>query len=204
VVVVLALVAGFMARAGVFSAKGSPTSTTKGTANSSMTWKTFRDGDGLYTLQMPIDWQVQSTVDEGTTGLGSQGSIPMDQEMVALGATLSAGPAPSVSVSIIATPIPNSALAHSYYCGAFPGPPSTQTFDGISTTSMGPGTWLFNSARAHFQIDATIPGVMVPANFGPAEPTAIPLSPAQLATAKTNINEILTSFQLTDPKPLAC
>ena len=58
----------------------------------------------------------------------------------------------SVNVHIQATPIVRGALAHSYYCGDTLAFPSSQKFDGISATSLGPSTWFFTSADAYFSV----------------------------------------------------
>jgi hypothetical protein len=156
---------------------------------------------------MPTDWQVQTNVNHGTIGLAGQGSIPQTMEMVTLGTDPAAGVG-AVNVRIESTLIVSGALAHSYYCGDVLGFPSSQKFDGISATSLGPSTWFITSTDAHFQIDATIPGVLEPPHTSPVEliplPTATPLPAAQVATDQTDVNDVLASFQLTNPKPLAC
>lgn len=66
------------------------------------------------------------------------------------------------------------------------------------------GMWFFTIQNANFQIDVTVPGVVVPTTFGPPPPKATPIPAAWLATDKTEVNTMLVSFQPTDPRPLAC
>jgi hypothetical protein len=83
----------------------------------------------------------------------------------------------------------------------------TAIFNGYPADTMLTAVIMFESANAHFQIDETIPGVIVPLNPGgvlnpPPPPTAAPA--ATVTADKALIATMLASFQPTDPHPLAC
>jgi hypothetical protein len=207
--VVVALIAALLARAGVLTSKG-PASNPVGPAN----WQTFRDGLGLYTLRMPSSWRPTES-SKTTEHVGSRyGEFSDPLEFVTVSDPAQGGA--SASVSIVAGPIEKTAFEHGYYCGQeqsyathYPHLPNVpKTFHGYAVAYLGPATLLFDSAGAHFQVDTEIPGVLEPMHSSPLEstpvPTATPLPATLVATDQTIVNEILASFQPTDPKPMAC
>jgi hypothetical protein len=208
--VVFALIAVLLARAGALTSNGSATS-----SGVPANWQTFRDGLGLYTLRMPPAWrptESSTTIQHVGTGYGE---VADPLEFVTVSDPAQGGG--SASVSIVAGPIEKTAFEHGYYCGqdqfyATPSPNFPKTFHGYDAQYLAPGTVLFDSAGAHFQVDTEIPGVLEPwrasyPNFDPEStpvPTATPL-PAALVTAdQAIVNGILAAFQPTDSKPMAC
>jgi hypothetical protein len=66
--------------------------------------------------------------------------------------------------------------------------------------------WILESYNAHFQIDSTIPGVLVPFNSGgPMNPPPTPTAPPQATVTADQalLSAILASFKPT-AKPLPC
>lgn len=194
--VVFALVAVLLLRAGVATASRPVSS-----GGPSPNWQTYHDPFGLSTLQLPPGWTAQ--IQPVTTWYieGSK-SERLSVEWVTL-SDPSQGTG-SAQFRIVAYPI-KTAFDHQYYC-RHPSDTLGHDFSPMSLSTMGnrDAVWLFNTENAAFQIDVTIPGVLVPVNFGPPPPPATPLPVSWVATDQTEVNEMLTSFQPTDPKPLTC
>ncbi len=168
-------------------------------------WQIFSDPLGLYTLRFPPEWTAQNYTTYATFG-DRDGSATDPWESVTFrDPSLGTG---SVSVSIAAGPIENTAFEHQWYCQAWPGRDTTGLFHSFPAGYMIPAGWLFETGNAHFQIDVTIPGVIGPID-GDAisvtpKPTATPLSPIQVATDLTDVSGILDTFHPSDLEYLAC
>ena len=168
-------------------------------AGTSSKWQTYRDPFGLYTLQLPPGWVAQVTTSSVSYG-DSSGSATTQIEMVTFDEP-SQGTG-SAHLYTIAWRI-KTTFDHQFYCG-----PSTlrQGFSPMTLNTFGQsGVSLFVTEDAYFQINVTIPNdlvqepdVLIP----PPTPTAVPISWS--ATDQTVVNQMLVSFQPTDPKPLAC
>ncbi|MGH2501007.1 MAG: hypothetical protein ACRDID_00680 [Ktedonobacterales bacterium] len=164
-------------------------------------WRVYHDPLGLFTMRLPLSWSATSSL--GTFSEGGPGGSDSGQTE---GITFSdpALGAASPRIEVFAQQIHNPALVCS---AAKPGYTSTTTFDGYPADESLPAVILFGSGNAHFQLDETIPGVLVPENpGGPMNPpTPLPPPPAATATAERGlIVAALTTFLPTDAKPLTC
>jgi hypothetical protein len=191
--IMAALAAVLLARASVFTTRPSA-----GSGGASISWQTYHDSFGLFTLQVPSDWMART--EPATTWYGTPtASTPVSFDMVTFNDP--AQGAGSAHVWITAYPI-KTAAARQYYCLQ---PSDLQRFAPRTLSSMEPGgAWLFTTENASVQIDVGIPGVVMPARFGSPRPTGTPLPAPWLATDKREVNTMLVSFQPTDTKPLAC
>jgi hypothetical protein len=165
------------------------------------TWQTFRDKLGTYTLRFPPGWTAQGGVGAGGTVADNSGSGTLTQEGFHF--TDPSQGTGSAEVFISVNPI-KTAFDHQWFCQAFPAKDMHDTFHGLSAQYTGDATWIFETGNAHFQVDVTIPGVLVPVNFGPPPLPATPLPASWIATDQTDVQGILASFQPSNPKPLAC
>lgn len=194
--VVLALAALLAARAGIF------TMHRLGEGSTSPNWQTYHDPDNLFTVQLPSRWTVH--VELSTAGFGDRSvSVTETIEMITF-ENPSQGTG-SAKLWVVAYPI-KEASAHQYYCQVAS---ELQAFTPMSLSSMAHSgaIRLFTTDTASFQVDVTIPGVLTPETFGNgpyAAPTPTPLPSSWVATDQTEVNQMLASFQPTDPKPFAC
>lgn len=170
-------------------------------------WRMYRDPLGLYSMRIPANWTASVTTGSFTMGSRS-GSFSGKSEDVQFSDPRQ-GDA-SARIQIHAEQI-NSAFGREWYCAA-PSPSSQKnsTLNGYPADEFQPGTvWMLESYDAHFQIDVSIPGVVVPFNPGgpmipnPPPPTPTPLSQTMVKADRTIIATALASFQPT-AKPLTC
>ena len=161
-------------------------------------WHTYHDPFGLFTLRVPPGWATHFAPTTGTFG-DRNGRETERVDMVSFD-----NPAQgtgSAYVLVIAYPI-KTAFDHQYNCQQ---PANNQRFTPLTLSGMEPsGYQLFTTETATFQVDVSIPGVVIPVGFGPATPVPTPLPATWVATDKTEVNEMLVSFQPTNPKPLTC
>ena len=170
-----------------------------GGGGTSQNWQTYHDPDDLFTVQLPPGWTAQ--VESSTAAFGDR-SISVSESIEMITFDDPSQGTGSAKLGVIAYPIKD-ASAHQYYCGISS---DLQPFSSMNLSSMAHtgALRLFTTDTASFQVDVTIPGVLVPANFGPPPPPATPLPSSWLATDQTEMQVMLTSFQPTDPKPLSC
>ena len=187
--VVAALAAVLLARAGLLAGSG----------GASRYWQPYHDPFGLFTLRVPPGWTVQ--VEPTTGGFGDRHGI-VTERMDNVSFDDPAQGTGSAYVSVFAIPL-QTALAHQTFCRDVN--TTLQPFAPATLSSLEPsGVWLFTTENASFQVDVSIPGVVMPTTFGPPPPPATPIPAAWVATDKTDVNALLVSFQPTDPKPLTC
>jgi hypothetical protein len=184
-------------------------------------WQLYHDPLGLYTLRLPPGWTVQSNTSYENYRQGAESATEPIEFVTFSDASQGTGAA---SVSIVTGHISNTAFELSRYCGesveyqhnnavyeylrnnaVFP----DRQFHGFPTWYMDPATVLFITGTGHFQLDVSIPGVLVPLTSGELmhstpQPTATPLPASWIAADQVTVGEILASFQSTDPKPLSC
>ncbi|MGH2503472.1 MAG: hypothetical protein ACRDID_13280 [Ktedonobacterales bacterium] len=165
------------------------------------TWQTYHDPQGLFSMRLPPGWTAQSDIGSYSEGDRSGGFSGQTEDVLFRDPSRGAG---GTSLGLYAQQIPNSSVAQSMRCGAnwAMGP----TLSDAQTARTLPSLFFYESGDAHFQIDVTIPGVIVPDGPGgsmnpPPPPTAAPA--ATVTADEALINTLLSSFQATDP-PLAC
>lgn len=165
-------------------------------------WQTYHDPSGLFSVQMPSEWTVQ--VSTSTESFGDNtGSATETEEMIrfsdpALGEA-------SAQVYVSASPIQSDFERH-WYCQSF-GQANPLPHD-IPPETLSPGPFLFNTANAHFQVSAVIPGVLGPPHTSPVftspPPTPTPLPSQTVAVDRTVLSMILGSFLPANSTPLFC
>jgi hypothetical protein len=179
--------------------RGTSANRSGGSAVVPANWQTFHDKLGFYSLRFPRGWTAQGGSGPGPTEGDSSGSITLTAEGFHF--TDPSEGTGSAEVYIFTTPIPlNTAWDRQYFC--YTSPQYRTAFHGlpaIGTRSV----YLFDTGNASFQIDVTIPGVLVPISFGPPPPAATPIPTSWITTDQADVHGILNSFQPTDPKPLA-
>lgn len=205
--VVVALLAGFGALALSKHSGNNPLTlapqSVPGSTGSTAGWQLYHDPLNLFTLRLPPGWTAKNG-DLGSYTEGNRdGSFSGQSEYITLSDP--ARGAGSTNLSVSASQIPNSPIALTMNCEWRTH--ESATFNGYPADTTLPAVILFESANAHFQIDETIPGVIVPINSGgalnpPPPPTAAPA--ATVTADKALIATMLTSFRPTDPHPLAC
>ena len=186
--VVVGLVALLVVRAGISS------------AGTSSKWQTYHDPFGLYALQLPPGWAAHVTTSTASYGDNS-GSATIKTETVSYDDP-SQGTG-SAHVYTLAYPIKTS-FDHQFYCQPSSLKQGFSPMTLIKFEHLG-GLSLFETEDAYFQINVTIPNVLMQEPdvlIPPPTPTAVPASWS--ATDQTVVNQMLSSFQPTDPKPLAC
>jgi hypothetical protein len=193
--VVVALVAVLLVRAG---AGGTSASQPGGRGVVPANWHTFHDKLGLYTLRLPPGWTAQGGVGVGPTEGNSSVSVTLTIEGFHF--TDPSQGTGSAEVYIAAYPL--NAADRQFMCATTSQTsyPPFNGLQGIGSRSL----YLFGTENAQFQIDVTIPGILVPVNFGPPPPAATPLPASWIATDQTDVHGILATFQPTDSKALAC
>jgi hypothetical protein len=195
VALVIALLAAF---GGVALWRSGP-----GVTLSTITWQTYHDPLGLFTVRLPPGWTA--SVMMGWFGEGDRTASMSGRDESVTFSDPSLGQA-SASFSAYAYPITNLALAQSMECTSRSD--ETGTFNGYPATPYGPPTILFESGDAHFQIDETIPNVLEPPSMAhahpPFPPTPTPLPASTVASDRALLSDALASFRPTDPHPLAC
>jgi hypothetical protein len=196
-VVVAALAAVLLGRAGVFS-----TSLAAGSGGTPQSWQTYHDPLGLFTLRLPPDWTA--VVESGTGGISNSHGIVTEREYV-VNFDDPAQRTGSAHVSVIAVPL-KTTFDRQYICQNANTP--YQRFSPLTLRSMEPsGLSLFTTETAFFQVNVAIPGVVAPDGYGLPllpQPTVTPIPSTWAATDQSEVNAMLVSFQPTDPKPLAC
>lgn len=204
--VTLALIAALVAGFGALSLlKHAPTASILApqlAPGSIRGWQIYHDPLGLFTMRLPPGWKA--SVSMGTYSEGDrQGSFSGQSESIAFRDPTRG--ADSTNLAVYAMQIPASPIAATMNCNARAH--ETATFNGYPADTSLLAVILFESANAHFQIDETIPGVIVPMNPGgpmnpPPPPTAAPA--ATVTADKALIATMLASFQPSAPHPLAC
>lgn len=167
-------------------------------------WKVYRDPLNAFSMRLPPEWTATAHTGSYTEG-DRDGSFGGQDETVQFSdPTLGAA---SASISVYATPFPNTPVAHTMMCNGRAG--ETATFNGYPADDRLLAVILFESGGAHFQIDEVIPGVLEPMNPGgpliltpPPTPTQLPAS--TVSTDRALLDAALATFQPTDPKPLTC
>lgn len=195
VALVIALLAAF---GGVALWRSGP-----GVTLSTITWQTYHDPLGLFTVRLPPGWTA--SVDMGGFGEGdrTQHASGPDESITFSDPTLGQA---SAMLSVDARPITNMDLAQSMECTFFQ--PLNATFNGYPA-EVETATIRFNSGNASFQMWEAIPGVLQPDIIGPrwtppAAPTPTPLPASTVASDRALLNDALASFRPTDPHPLTC
>ncbi|MGZ3666378.1 MAG: hypothetical protein ACXWQ5_19910 [Ktedonobacterales bacterium] len=165
-------------------------------------WQTYHDPRGLFSVQMPAEWTA--SVDTSTESFGDNtGSATETEEMIrfsdpALGEA-------SARVYVSASPIQSDFERH-WYCQSF-GQANPLPHD-IPPETLSPGPFLFNTANAHFQVSAEIPGVLGPLHSSPVysspPPTPTPLPQQVIAVDRTTLAMILDSFLPANSTQLFC
>jgi hypothetical protein len=192
VAVVIALVAGSLALAGVF--------TKREIAGSSTTWTAFHEKAGLYTLRYPSSWKVQT---RSFTLYGDSYT-----EIVTV---RDPTPGSKSGAYILAGLLTANAALHSFYCNDAahtqhfrPFPP--KNFSGISAFSLESSTWQFDTTSAHFEIGGMLPsGQNVPyRNLNPTGPPQDQSDQPDLSLLGANVNGILNSIHIANTSLLAC
>jgi len=175
-----------------------------GVSLATLTWKTYHDPLGLFSVRLPPGWTATVllggvvTVDNKT-----QFDSGEDESIAFSDPTLGQA---SASFSVDAQPISNPALAQTMEC-ATPFP-ADATFNGYPAEEGDTAVIRFNSTTASYQIGEYIPGVLQPDNLGhytpPVAPTPTPLPALTVASDRSLLSDALASFQPTDTQPLAC
>lgn len=196
VVLVVALLAGF---GGVALWRSGP-----GVTLATITWQTYHDPLGLFTVRLPPGWTATVlTGGDVTVDNQTQFDSGRDESITFSDPTLGEA---SASFSVDAQPISNPALAQTMEC-ATPFP-ADATFNGYPAEEGDTAVIRFNSATASYQIGEYIPGALRPDNLGhytpPILPTPTPLPASTVASDRALLSDALTSFRPTDPHPLAC
>ncbi|HEX8033689.1 MAG TPA: hypothetical protein VF510_07565 [Ktedonobacterales bacterium] len=163
-------------------------------------WQTYHDPRGLFSVQMPAEWTA--SVDTTTESFGDNTGSATETEEMILFSDPALGEA-SARVYVSATPIQSDFERH-WYCQSF-GQANPLPHD-IPPETLSPGPFLFNTANAHFQVSAVIPGVLGPPHSSPAfpPPTPTPLPSQTVVVDRTVLSMILGSFLPTNTTPLFC
>lgn len=171
-------------------------------------WRLYHDPLGLFTIGMPPGWKASGGMEGSYTVGDSTGSFTGRTEYIVFHNP--AQGAASAQVAVSAEEI-NSDFGRQWYCRSPARPwvkPTMTTFNGYRAEVVGPPTtgWMFESYNAHFQVDMTIPGVLVAPHFGnpfnpPPTPTAMPQ--ATVTTDRALLTQILSTLQPTR-EPLVC
>jgi hypothetical protein len=174
------------------------------------TWRVYHDPLGLFTIRVPPGWKAAGGVDgsytDGNTktGLSDSGQT----EFITISDPTQGNGSALFQLSAYQI---DSDSGRQLTCQNFPNDRTNPTsINGYPADAFQPGVvWMVNSQTAHFQIDITIPGVVVPFNPGgpmipnppPPTPTALPQSWVQ--QDRTLLADALGSFKPT-AKPLTC
>lgn len=171
-------------------------------SNAPANWQTYRDPAGLFSVRLPAGWSARTETGTSSFG-GPTGSATETDETITFNDP-SQGSA-SAAVYVNAEPI-QSDFERQWNCQAFRSE-EHNSFHGYPAQSM-PGTWIFESSTAHFQLDYMIPGVVGPAHSSPAmaglTPTPTPLPQRVIDADTTTVNTILATFQPTSMSALSC
>jgi hypothetical protein len=165
-------------------------------------WQVYHDPLGLFSMRLPPGWTAVVMMGSFTQG-DRMGSDSGQDESITF-RDPSQGQA-SASIWVYAMPIHNTTLAQRMDCSSRPREPLL--FNGYPADANAPEMTLFESGNAHFQIDETIPGVLMPPNLGKANPllpTPSPLPAATVTADRALLSDALASFQPANPKPLVC
>lgn len=211
-VLVVAVFAVFaLARSGAPAPGGSPLgSSSPGISPArqpaTASWRLYHDPLGLFTARIPPGWKAASdssgSYSEGSSNLSASGRL----EMVTFN-NPAQGKA-SASLQLAVEQITSDAGRRLECQNWPPDQASTTTINGYLTQNFQTGVvWMINSQTAHFQIDATIPGVMEPWHTSPLmttiPPTPTPLPQSWVQQDRTYLADMLGSFQPT-AQPLTC
>ena len=204
ILLVVAVVAGIVAV--VLHGVGSASNPSPG-ANATVpaNWLGYRDPEGLFGVRLPRDWAVSIETDNETIADRTCSSTE-PTEFVGL-RNLSQGNGSAqvgISAHLINT---ETACDHHLYCGGSWSARQTGSFNGIPATHDEPAVWYFETGNAQFRVSFTIPGVIGPSHSGGFPgvlPTPTPLPRNWVSADRTIVNQILASFQPSDPNALAC
>ncbi len=171
---------------------------------SSANWQTYHDPLNAFSMRLPQGWTATANLGSYSEGDRDGSFSGQDETIQFSDPTLGAA---SASISVYATPFPNTPVAHTMMCNWHAG--ETASFNGYPADDRSPAVIMFESGSAHFQIDEVIPGVLVPENAGGVLILTPPPTPTQLPATTVSedralVDAALASFQPTDPKPLVC
>jgi hypothetical protein len=171
-------------------------------------WRLYHDPLGLFAIGVPPGWKASGGANGTITVGGPTGSFSGRSEYIVFHNP--AHGAASAQVAVSAEEI-NSDFWRQWYCRPPAGPwvkPTVTTFNGYRAQVYGPPTtgWMFESYNAHFQVDITIPGVLVPPHYGnpynpPPTPTALPQ--ATVTADRALLTQILSTLK-PSREPLVC
>lgn len=174
---------------------------------STLGWQTYHDPMGLFSIQVPPEWRVQSD----TSGSGSFGDRTGTYSYTLEGVWLGVPPenVNGFGVWVSVTPLTTD-FARGWTCRNQQGHLSTNTtLGGIPASYDGGSMWLLDAHDAHFQVNAHYPGGPESPNPGgpiilTPPPTATPMPSGQTELDRQIMATVLASFTLTHPVPLQC